>query len=244
MRILPVLDLLGGEVVRGIGGRRHDYRPIVSRLTRSTNALDVAQAIRRHFGLSSLYLADLDAIAGTPPAWTVYDQLHDAGFRLCVDAGLQDSDSAANLAARGVEEIVFGLETLRDPEELRRACERFGSGVVFSLDLRDGEPLGNRPAWHNGDAASILEQAVAAGARRLIALDLARVGSGAGIGTETLCERVIHSFPDVELIAGGGVCGIEDLRRLHALGVDGVLMASALHDGGIQREQLAEFGTL
>src|SRR5437660_93317 len=122
MRILPVLDLKGGQVVRGMGGRRHEYRPIVSQLTASTNPLDVAEAIRRHFGLSDLYLADLDAIAGASPACVAYGQLREAGFRLCVDAGLHDADSAANHATEGLEEIVFGLETLRGPRELREAC--------------------------------------------------------------------------------------------------------------------------
>ena len=35
MRIIPVLDVLGGCVVRGVGGRRDEYRPIVSKLCNS-----------------------------------------------------------------------------------------------------------------------------------------------------------------------------------------------------------------
>src|SRR5579872_5647704 len=48
MRIVPVLDLLGGVVVRGVGGRRREYRPVVSRLTPSCDPLDVARAFADH----------------------------------------------------------------------------------------------------------------------------------------------------------------------------------------------------
>ena len=62
MPILPVLDLKQGQVVRGIAGRREEYRPIVSKLTTSSRPLDVARAFREHFRFDELYVADLDAI--------------------------------------------------------------------------------------------------------------------------------------------------------------------------------------
>src|SRR5262245_26017684 len=102
MRILPVLDLLGGQVVRGVAGRRQDYRPVVSRLTPSSQPLDVARAFRDHFRLSELYLADLDAIAGREPAWPLYTALREEGFRLWLDAGVRDAASGRRLAERVV----------------------------------------------------------------------------------------------------------------------------------------------
>jgi phosphoribosylformimino-5-aminoimidazole carboxamide ribotide isomerase len=241
MRILPVLDIRFGLVVRGIAGRRHEYAPIISNLAPSPKILDVAVAFRTHLGLSELYLADLDAIAGAHPALAIYESLRTLGFRLWVDAGLRDSGMAADLITAGVEKLVFGLETLRGPEALRQAVEQHGPRVVFSLDLKDGEVLGNRMAWRNGDAWSIASDARSMGVRRMIVLDLARVGICSGIGTEELCRRVAAEYPDVEVIAGGGVRGVADLRRLKSLGVRGVLIASALHDGVLRREELAEF---
>jgi hypothetical protein len=44
MRILPVLDLMNGVVVRGVGGRRSEYRPVASRLAVSADPADVAAA--------------------------------------------------------------------------------------------------------------------------------------------------------------------------------------------------------
>ena len=68
MRVLPVLDVLKGHVVRGVAGRRQEYRPIQSRLASSSQPLAIAGGFRRHFGLTEFYLADLDAILGGPPS--------------------------------------------------------------------------------------------------------------------------------------------------------------------------------
>src|SRR5690348_1439799 len=118
MRIVPVLDVQGGVVVRGVGGRRLEYRPLVSRLTASCRPLEVAEAFRAHFGLDELYLADLDAIAGGTAALELYAALQARGFRLWVDAGLRTAAMGIPLAAGGVERLVAGLETLAGPQEL------------------------------------------------------------------------------------------------------------------------------
>lgn len=240
MRIRPVLDVLGGVVVRGVGGRRHEYRPIVSRLTPGCAPLDIAQAFRKQFDLSELYLADLDAIAGGSPALALYEALRQESFPLWVDAGVRDASAARALADTGVEVVVIGLETVRGPEELARACRDLGERVVFSLDLKAGKPLGNTSAWQGREARGIAAQAVAVGARRLLILDLARVGEGGGTGTEELCAALAADYPAVEVAAGGGVRGLADLRRLRACGVRTALVASALHDGALRPEDLDE----
>jgi phosphoribosylformimino-5-aminoimidazole carboxamide ribotide isomerase len=239
MRILPVLDLKDGVVVRGLAGRRAAYRPVVSCLTSSCRPLDVARAFRDTFGFEHLYLADLDAIAGAPPLLTTYAELHHHGFRLWVDAGVRQAATAAVLAEAGVENIVIGLETVAGPAALAVACERFGERIVFSLDLKNGVPLGEIVAWGQAEACAVAGQAVAHGVRRLIVLDLGRVGTGTGTGTETLCNQLVAAHPGVAILAGGGVHGMADLRRLKARGLAGVLIASALHDSTLRPEDLA-----
>src|SRR5262249_14730485 len=125
MYLLPVLDLLGGQVVRGVAGRRQEYRPVVSRLAASADPLVVAQAFREHFGLTVLYLADLGALGGAPPALSTYRALREGGFRLWVDAGLRRPADADPLAETGVEGIVAGLETLEGPAALAELCAMY-----------------------------------------------------------------------------------------------------------------------
>lgn len=234
MRIIPVIDLKDGLVVRGIAGRRAEYRPVVSQLALSAEPLAVAQSFRDALGCTELYLADLDAIAGASPAWQIYRQLHELGLQLWVDAGVRTVERASALADAGVARVVVGLETIAGPNELERTLEALPAArVVFSLDLRDGVPLGSREAWENADASAIARRVCRIGVRTMILLDLARVGLGTGLGTEPLCRQLRHERPDLELVLGGGVSGPADLSVLASCGASAVLVASALHDGRI-----------
>jgi phosphoribosylformimino-5-aminoimidazole carboxamide ribotide isomerase len=235
MRVVGVLDLKGSVVVRGVGGRREQYRPVSSRLCPSSEPLAVASALRDAFGLNELYLADLDAIAGAAPELALYEQLRSAGFRLWVDAGLRQAEQGCLLAEAGIESIVAGLETVAGPQVLAQLAASLGRRLVFSLDLRGGAPLGT---WSAGDARRIATEAIVRGVRRVLVLDLARVGEGQGPGTEDLCAWLAAAYPEVELAAGGGVRGPADLRRLKEAGVAVALVASALHDGRLSRGEL------
>ena len=238
MQIVPVLDLMHGEVVRGVGGRRREYRPIVSRLTASSRPLDVADALASHFGFGEFYVADLDAIGGGEPAWPLYAALRQRRFRLWVDAGVRQMTHACQLADAGIESIVAGLETVTGPAELATMAQAFGERLVFSLDLHQGQPLGDGDAWHSQDAEGIAAQAVRLGVRRLLVLDLARVGSGSGTGTRDLCARLCANYPQLSVSAGGGVRHRGDLDELRTCGVQAALAASALHDGRLSRADL------
>jgi phosphoribosylformimino-5-aminoimidazole carboxamide ribotide isomerase len=75
----------------------------------------------------------------------------------------------------------------------------------------------------------------------MIVLDLAGVGVGRGVPTHTLCRQLLEDFPRLELMTGGGVRNADDLARLQTLGVGGVLIASALHDGSLTPEDVRGF---
>src|SRR2546430_12004169 len=69
-------------------------------------------------------------------------------------------------------------------------------------------------------------------------LDLARVGSGRGVDC-VLLEALRRAHPHVDLLAGGGIGTARDLERLADAGLDGALVATALHDGRIRRGDVA-----
>jgi phosphoribosylformimino-5-aminoimidazole carboxamide ribotide isomerase len=79
-------------------------------------------------------------------------------------------------------------------------------------------------------------RAAAAGASTVIVLDLARVGTGAGVDLR-LMEAVREAAPGVALIAGGGVRDAADLHALAAVGCDGALVATALLSGVLDASQ-------
>jgi phosphoribosylformimino-5-aminoimidazole carboxamide ribotide isomerase len=241
MQIIPVLDILHGQVVRGIAGRRHEYRPIVSRWTPSAEPLALALALHEQFTFRDFYLADLDAIAGQAPHFDIYSQLQTAGFRLWIDAGVRQASDAAAILESGMD-CILGLETIAGPHVLRAlAAGDHRSRILFSLDLKGGRPLVDSAIWETDNAWSIVSLAVQAGIRRVIVLDLARVGMGQGVGTEELCIRLKETYPRLTVITGGGVAGIHDLRRLEGCGIDAVLVASALHDGRLVSDELKSY---
>jgi len=238
MDIIPVLDLLNGIVVRGVAGRRSEYRPLRSNLTMSVQPLDVARALREVFDFSRFYVADLDAIVHHHPNWQTYRQLIADGFQLLVDAGIRDVESSLSVRDCGAEPII-GLESCPGPQVLSDIISSNRGEITFSLDLLDGRPLLSSDSrdWSR-DPYEIVGQSVACGVTRIIVLDLADVGTSSGGRTEALCRSLLAEFPDLKLTCGGGVRGLDDLRRMQRMGADSVLIASALHDGHLSAIEL------
>ena len=237
MRLIPVIDVKNGLVVRGVGGRRDEYQPIVSCLTASAEPLTVVRALIEAVHPAEIYIADLNAIKGDVPAWAIYRDLRTLGVPLWVDAGVRLVDDAVKLAEAGIAGVICGLETLTGPTTLVQIVERLGAKrVIFSLDLKNGRLLGNIAAWSLApdEPVALAGKICAMGVRQLIVLDLAAVGEGSGVATLDLCRTISTNFPGLQIYAGGGVRGHDDLARLSAAGVAGALVASALHAGRIK----------
>jgi phosphoribosylformimino-5-aminoimidazole carboxamide ribotide isomerase len=224
MLIIPVVDLMGGVVVRATAGRRDAYRPIISPLAASSAPCDIVAGFLRLHPFKIVYVADLDAILGRgdnmSAANSLADQFREIAF--WVDSG------ARNVAPRSRLETIIGSETMRrdaPPPDLSAE-----PGAVLSLDFRSGGFLG--PA------------ALAASPHlwptRVIVMTLERVGLGDGPDFATLAGIKARAGGR-EIFAAGGVRGAEDLAALERSGVAGALIASALHDGRLGPGDLARF---
>ena len=237
LRIIPVLDLMQGQVVRGIAGRRDEYKPLKSPLCGDAQPLTVARAFQQRFDLSTLYVADLDAIAGAAPSFDTYTQLLQAGLELWVDAGIGSLERVREMTnfdvgGKRLSRVIVGLESLSSPDSLAPLVNQIGpQQMIFSLDLNSGRPLTCSHAWSGLSALDIAGKACAAGVREILVLDLARVGLGQGVGTEGLCRQIKARHPHVAIMGGGGVRAKADLQSLASAGCCAALVASALHDG-------------
>jgi phosphoribosylformimino-5-aminoimidazole carboxamide ribotide isomerase len=109
--------------------------------------------------------------------------------------------------------------------------------VVFSLDLQAGQPVARTGSPDRAGPLPLVQQAVRAGVRAVVVLDLARVGSGVGVDLE-LGAEIRRAHPEIELLVGGGIGSARDLAGAAAAGYDGALVASALHDGGLDAASL------
>ena len=237
MNIIPVIDLKAGLVVRGVAGRREEYRPIVSQLVSEPSPRAVARALVQRFNFRQVYIADLDAIAGQLPNLRAYQDILACGLTPWIDAGVATVEAAQSLLDLG--KIIVGLESLRCLAALPRIVDACSAErVVFSLDLKGGRPITSIVSWHDASPDEIAVKVMDIGIRRLIVLDLADVGVGQGTGTLGLVERLHARHPQVEITAGGGVRGIDDLRHLATAGCASALVASALHDGRLTPEEV------
>ncbi len=241
-RVIPVIDLKGGMAVHAVGGRRDQYRPLRSLWQASPSPIALGAALRAGLWIDRIYLADLDAITGQPPNRDVYQGLAAEGLEVWLDAGVRDLQALPPLADILGDRlrIVLGLESLAGPAALGRIVESLGSGrVLFSLDLVEGRPrIAPGADWSSHEVLSIASQAIERGVRDLILLDLARVGTGRGIGTGSLLQQILDRSPEVAVGVGGGVRGVDEVLSLRGLGASSVLVGSAIHDGRIGRREL------
>jgi phosphoribosylformimino-5-aminoimidazole carboxamide ribotide isomerase len=262
VRIIPVLDVMNGVVVRAVGGHRSEYRSIVSKLTTSTDPVAVAKALLEVSGADELYVADLDAIqhgcpsSPRPPgadrgcggwlspainrplpkvAAKKLPLSHEASLLLhhlpatvWLDIGLRDDLEAVHLKRFSTVRPILASETLGS-RSFPPADDLLRLRPAFSIDLQSGELLS--AASHPSTPLELAADMRGFGFRTFILLDLARVGMNDGPGTEALCTELRRRYPEVELLVGGGVRNRDDIKRLEDAGADGVLVASALHDG-------------
>jgi phosphoribosylformimino-5-aminoimidazole carboxamide ribotide isomerase len=242
VRIIGVLDLAGGLAVHARAGRREDYAPVQRVAAASIpagDAIALATAYRDRLGIQELYVADLDAIVAGRPQPALVSALARVS-PLWLDAGITSVGGAREAIANGASRVVIGLETLSSFEALEQICRTVGTErVAFSLDMRDGRPIGRLPAVPpDATAIETATHAAGSGVGTMIVLDLARVGMGRGLDLDVIA-RLRAAVPDVTLIAGGGIRGLADLSRLAKAGGDGALVATALQDGALTAREIA-----
>ena len=227
------------------GGARNRYAPVQNAAgwpIDPGNARTLAEVYTDVLGISEIYAADLDAILTQRPQDEVTRSLSSMPAPLWLDAGVRSVDDARRAIDIGASRIVVGLETLPSFEVLSAICAAVGSErVAFSLDLRDGQPIATNGASSDGARSpeEIAGMAAISGSGTLIAIDLARVGTGRGLDVDLL-RRIHSAAPGLKLIAGGGIREWDDLVRLASAGCDGALIATALHDGRIGAVEILE----
>jgi phosphoribosylformimino-5-aminoimidazole carboxamide ribotide isomerase len=235
------MDLLGGQAVHAVRGERAHYQPIKSVLCNASDPIVAARAFRCQLGLYEIYIADLDGIQGFSHAGhrEVISILScQEKMKVILDSGVPDAAGARAWLDIGVDKVVIGSETLRSLNALRDIPEKIDAGsLVFSLDMRGGEVLSLCSDLAVMTPLEVLGQLHSAGWREVILLDLKRVGSSEGVDY-ALASAARAKYPDLDLLIGGGVSKPEELIELKALGVAGVLAATALHEGKINAMHL------
>lgn len=230
MDIIPVIDLRQGLVVHARRGERERYQPVNSSLSASSKIDDVVEGLLGLYPFKKIYIADLDAITGQGDHGGQIRQLrqHYPHLEIWLDGGFNTISALTSWELSGVQ-CVIGSERLQRLAQYH-ALAGAVRNPVLSLDFSGDRLIG--PAG--------LLQCSADWPREIICMTLDRVGSASGPDLDKL-KHLKARHPAGRWYAAGGVRGMDDLAELSEAGLSGALIASALHDGSMDRRRLEAF---
>lgn len=234
MDIIPAIDLKGGKCVRLYQG---DYSK------ETVFSVDpVATALRwQEQGASWLHLVDLDGAAAGEVRNTqaIEDIVKNTSLNVELGGGIRRADVVEQLIKLGVKRVILGTVAVEQIELTKRIIKKFEEAIVVGIDARDSYVTTH--GWMKISTMTVLElsQTMAAiGARRIIYTDVKRDGTLTEPNYDTTAELVRKL--KIPVVASGGVSSIDHIRKLAALGAEGVIIGKALYTGDIDlREALA-----
>jgi phosphoribosylformimino-5-aminoimidazole carboxamide ribotide isomerase len=228
LNLYPAIDLRDGRCVRlyqGDYGRESAY---------GTDPVAVAQDFAAA-GVRWIHAVDLDAArTGEPVNRAVIAAIADAvaprGVAVQAGGGVRDQASAEELFAAGVRRVVLGTAAVDRPELVRELAAAYPGRVAVGLDAREGEVAVRGWTERSGRTIDdLLAEYEDAGVAAVVVTEIERDGTLAGPDVE-LFARVRDATP-LDVIASGGVGSLADLESLATLGLAGVIVGKALHDG-------------
>ncbi|MFQ6051259.1 MAG: HisA/HisF-related TIM barrel protein [Candidatus Hydrothermarchaeota archaeon] len=219
MKIVPVIDLLNGKVVRAIGGKRDEYKVINSRLCPEGDPLKFI----KNLGAPIVYVADLDAITGGEVQIQLLEEIS-SHVKTWIDAGIKKVDEMKDISEIA-SKVIIATETFQDYGNLEKhECK----DILMSIDMYKGKIISSKNYFK--DPFEILER-FEKFVEGFILLDLYHVGRFSGIWDD-FTKYITKT--EKEIIVGGGIRDKTDLFKLKNIGIHAVLVGSALHNGKIE----------
>ncbi|MGB3618797.1 MAG: 1-(5-phosphoribosyl)-5-[(5-phosphoribosylamino)methylideneamino]imidazole-4-carboxamide isomerase [Catalinimonas sp.] len=238
MHIIPAIDIIDGKCVRltqGDYARKKEY---------AADPLDVAKRFEGA-GLTRLHLVDLDGAREKRVVnYHVLERIA-AKTSLHIDfgGGVRSDDDLRIAFESGAAQVTGGSVAVRDPELFQEWLDHHGAErIILGADARGGRIAVSGWQEDSGrDLFDFLEEYRERGVRYVISTDVAKDGLLQGPATD-LYREIRARFPDLLLVASGGVSGPADLDALAEVGVWGVIVGKALYEGHLQPEELERWG--
>jgi len=227
MQVIPAIDLMKGKVVRLSRGDPETAKVYDQWGT----PVQVAMKWKSQ-GAERLHIIDLDAAFGkgnnTP---TIADITNASALPVQVGGGIRTASSAEELLKMGVDYVILGALAFSDPQAIPQIQKKFGSdSVIVALDNKDGKVMVE--GWKTATSftlAEALKKFADLKVKTFLITSIAKDGMLQGPDLETLSEACKYS--GVEVIAAGGIGGLNDLVALKRVGVAGAVIGKALYEG-------------
>lgn len=232
MKIYPAIDLIEGKLVRLSQGR------FDQQTSYSQSPLAAAQDFADQ-GAEYLHVVDLDgARHGRPMQLELLKALATRlQLKLQVGGGIRSLEHVASLIQAGVDRVIIGSLALQDYSLCQQIFETFGAEhITLGLDIvfdTKGEAKVATQGWQEISSVSadeLLERYLGLGLNQVLCTDIHRDGMMAGPNF-AFYKTLVQRFPQLCLLASGGVHSVADIRQLKADGIGGAIIGKALYEG-------------
>lgn len=234
IELIPAIDLIDGKCVRLTKGD-YDQKTIY-------NEDPVSQAMEfQRLGFRRLHIVDLD---GAKSKHIVNDAVLKAitqASDLIVDfgGGIKSKEDIEKAFMAGAHMVTIGSVAVTEPELFMDWLRKYGAEkIILGADVRNGMVSIN--GWKEDSSEALLpflEKYVNAGVRNVLCTEISKDGTLAGPATE-LYRKVMAQYPNLHLIASGGVSCNADIQQLDENGIPAVVFGKAYYEGKIDIKEL------
>jgi phosphoribosylformimino-5-aminoimidazole carboxamide ribotide isomerase len=234
IELIPAIDIINGQCVRLTKGdydQKTIYRDSPSEVAKEFELL----------GFRRLHVVDLD---GAKSKNIVNDAVLKAittGTNLVVDfgGGIKTDEDIEKAFASGASMVTVGSIAVTEPERFMGWLRKYGAErMILGADVRNGKISIN--GWKEDsteDLLPFLKKYIDAGVKNVLCTEISKDGTLAGPAID-LYRRVMDAYPELHLIASGGVSSKEDIEALDQAGIPAVVFGKAIYEGRIDLREL------
>lgn len=237
MKTIPAIDLYNNKCVRLEKG---EFKKMT---TYSSDPLEQAKQFE-DAGLKHLHLVDLQgAEAGKPIHLKTLEKIA-SNTLLSIDygGGLRTPDTASMAIDAGAQKVNIGTMLLSSLETIRKLLWKINpEKIIASLDVLDNHV--KISGWKQNTYTPVelaIKDLLKKGIQCFSVTDIASDGTLSGTSTD-LFVNLRTLFPNIEIVAGGGISSLNELEVLDALGIDAAIVGKAIYENRISAQQLAAF---
>ena len=237
MEIIPAIDIIDGKCVRLTKG---DYS---TKKEYSSYPLEIARLFEEH-GISRLHLVDLDGAREKRVInFQVLEEIASkTGLSIDFGGGIQSDQDIEKVFMAGARQVTGGSIAVKNEKLFREWLQKYDpEKIILGADVMDRKIAVHGWQEDSGiDLFEFLKKYIDLGIQYVICTDVSRDGVLEGPAIK-LYGDMVNSYPELKLIASGGVSCVEDLDRLEQVGVYGVIIGKAIYENRIDLKELGRF---
>jgi phosphoribosylformimino-5-aminoimidazole carboxamide ribotide isomerase len=231
MKVIPAVDIMGGQVVRLVKG------DAANKIVYGNDPSEMAKKWEAA-GADIIHVVDLDAAFDTGNNKDVIAKLvSSVSVPVQVAGGIRTADAAKD-ALENAARAVIGTMAYKDPDAVRKLVKKYPGRIVISIDQSGGKVMVK--GWKESTGVSIKDaivQFVGMGVEDFLLTSIDRDGTLTGPDVETLAQAVAIDGR-ARIIASGGISGVDDIVRVRSAGCAAVILGKAMYDGKIDVEKV------